>query len=398
MKLLILLSRVPYPLEKGDKLRAFHLIKRLSIYFDIYLFALNDGPLNSEHLELLKPYCKAIKFIELPKIRIALNLAHTLFTKVPFQVGYFYSEETQELLDQFIEKHQPDIVYCQLIRTAQYARKLKHLPKVIDYMDAFSKGMERRAQSSSIFLHPILNMEHKRLINYERDVFDDFEMHTIISEQDKKHISHPLNHLIKIVKNGIDTDYFFPQEKPTEYDILFAGNMNYPPNIDSAIFLVKKVLPIVQQDKRFKNIKVMIAGANPHKKVQALKSSNVEITGWVDDIRSCYAACSVFVAPMQLSIGLQNKLLEAMAMKRPCITSPLANNAVGAIADESILLASTPEDYAKQIITLLSDPVKARDIAEKGYRFVRENYNWDSIIASLTQNIKETYQNFHKIS
>ena len=153
--------------------------------------------------------------------------------------------------------------------------------------------------------------------------------------------------------------HFTPQEQDAEYDLLFTGNMNYPPNIDSVIFLVQKVLPLVRKERP--GTSLLISGVDPSPSVRDLARVDplVTVSGWVKDIRSSYAAARIFIAPMQIGTGLQNKLLEAMAMRMPCITSPLANNAVGAPVDDAILIGNTPEEYAAHILRLLSDPARA---------------------------------------
>ena len=387
MKIFFLLSRFPYPLEKGDKLRAFHQIKNLSKKHDIVLCALSDVAVNTEALNMLKPYCKAIKIIKLSKTHLFLNLFWTIFSGLPFQVGYFYSFSVESIITKTIHKHQPDVIFCQLIRMAEYVRYLRNIPKILDYMDTFSKGMERRSKKVPFYLATFFRMEYKRLLHYENKIFHDFEQKIIISEQDKLQIPHSERDLIKIVPNGIDTDYFSPMQQEKKYDILFVGNMSYPPNIESAVFLAKEIFPLVK--KQYPQAKLLIAGAAPSKKVLALKTKDIEITGWVEDIRKCYASSKIFVAPMMISIGLQNKLLEAMAMQLPCITSSLANNAIGGNTG-CILVADSPQEYANHILTLLHNPVQAKERAENGLTFVKNNYNWRENIDKLEQVICNT--------
>jgi sugar transferase (PEP-CTERM/EpsH1 system associated) len=397
LKLLVILSRVPYPLDKGDKLRAFNQIKLLSEQYTILLFALNDGPVHPKSLDALKPFCQAIYFVELNKATIFFNTLNAFFTGIPLQVGYFYNSTLQKLLNRFLTKHKPDLIYCQLIRTAEYVKKIKNTPKALDYMDVFSKGVQRWANKSSFPLKMILNMEYKRLLKYENTVFNDFELKTIISEQDKALIFHEDNKTIKVIKNGVDLEYFHPINRTARYDLLFSGNMNYEPNIDSAVYLVNEILPLVRKHPKYKNITLLIAGATPHKKVLALKSAFVTVTGWVDDIRECFAESNIFIAPMQLSIGLQNKLLEALAMKKPCITSHLANNAIHAPVNECILVATTPEEYAQHILYLLDHKEEASRMAENGYQFVTKNYNWKLITNTLGQDLMNMYTSYiHK--
>jgi len=147
-----------------------------------------------------------------------------------------------------------------------------------------------------------------------------------------------------------------------------------------------KILPFVL--KRKPDITLLIAGASPHLRVSVLKSSNVDVTGWVSDMRECYAAARIFIAPMQLGTGLQNKLLEAMAMQVPCITSPLANLALQAKENEEILIANTPEEYADHILMLLNNPARSKEIAMNGYNYVLRNYSWERETAKIEELIQ----------
>lgn len=374
MKIFLILSRVPYPLEKGDKLRAFNQIKELSKHNEVILFALNDIELDKNAWGELKKYCTDITILKLTKITIILNLLRTLFDGKPFQVGYFYSRKAQKKIDALIKQHQPDHIYCQLIRTAEYAKPYRSIPRTLDFMDVFSKGMERRKSTSAFYMKPILGIEYNRLIQYENKIFDFFNHKTIISDQDKSLIPHPKKEEIVVVPNGVDTGYFKPMGMKKEFELLFNGNMNYPPNVESVQYLVNKILPLVW--KELPNVRLLISGANPNHKVMELKSDRVVISGWMNDIRENFAKSKILVAPMQISIGLQNKLLEAMAMKLPCVTSTLANNALGAKPGEEILVADVPEQYARCIISMLNDEAMLNRIAENGYRYVIDNFNW----------------------
>src|SRR5690606_15491817 len=184
MKLGILLSRVPYPLEKGDKLRAFHQIKELSKNHDIYLCALNTNRLHPEAIEKLSPYCKEIKIIKLSKWSILLNLLYSLlFSGLPLQIAYFYNRRAKSEILNFFNNHKIEHLYCQLIRVTEYV-KAYPCPKTLDYMDALSRGMERRIEKAPFYLKPFVKIESKRLKKYEHFIFSEFDHKTIISEQD----------------------------------------------------------------------------------------------------------------------------------------------------------------------------------------------------------------------
>ena len=279
-----------------------------------------------------------------------------------------------------ISEIRPDHIYCQLVRVAEYVRK-KAIPKTLDYQDVFSQGILRRIRTSPFYMKPILKLEYRRLCKYEHDVFDDFDNKTIISYPDRDGIPHPNREQIEVVINGVDTEYFQPMSAEKQYELLFTGNMGYPPNVNAAIFLVTKILPLVRT--RLPDVRVVLAGATPHLQVLELRSEKVEVTGWVSDIRKYYAASKLFIAPMQIGTGLQNKLLEAMAMKIPSITSPLANKALGARDGEEIRVGNNEQEFADIVVDLLTHPQKAEGLAEKGFEFVQRNYNWASATGKL---------------
>ena len=167
MKLFFLLARVPYPTEKGDKLRAFHQITHLSKQHEIVICALNEGVLHDDAIPVLSKYASAVHVIPISKSIIISNLTKALFTGKPLQVGYYYNQATRKIIHSLIKKYQPDHIFCQLIRMAEYLKDVP-IPKTLDYQDVFSKGVERRVATSSIFMRPFLKLEYQRLLDYER--------------------------------------------------------------------------------------------------------------------------------------------------------------------------------------------------------------------------------------
>ena len=384
MKLFILLPRIPYPLEKGDKLRAYHQIRQLAKHHEVVLCALNaDGKVDEQKaFQALQPYCVSITFLKLSKLRILFGLADAFMRGLPLQCGYFYNRSAARKVDELIRKHQPDMLFGQLLRSAEYIRH-KDLPKAIDYQDVFSYGMKRRADIASFVTRPVFNMEYRRLKRYEAAIFDDFDVKTIISGPDRELIPHPKKDEILVVPNGVDHDYFKPQQQEKRYDIVFTGNMSYPPNVNAVDYLANEILPKVW--KVIPEAKLYIAGASPDPKVRKAASDRIIVSGWLDDIRDAYAQSRVFIAPMRIGTGLQNKLLEAMSMGLPAITSPLANASLGAKPGEEILIGSNAEEMAQHIITLLTDQDKAAQIAQAGFDFTNRVYDWEKATGKMEE-------------
>ena len=335
----------------------------------------------------VKQYCTELKTIRISKASQALSLGFSLLGKEPFQVAYFYQSAAQKQVLDCIKQWKPEAIYCQLLRTAKYVENVKDIPKIIDFQDAFSKGIERRLETDSWYFKPVLRSELRRLNQYEQHVFKEFDHCTIISEQDRDQLPFEQRNDVVIVRNGVELDDFKPSSDSKSVEVLFAGNMGYPPNVEGAIFLEKEVMPLVRM--KIPTAKLMLAGARPDQKVKDLASELTEVTGWVDDIRDCYAKAKVFVAPMMIGTGLQNKLLEAMAMEIPCVTSTLANNAIQAKPDEEILIAKSPNEYAEHILSLLADRTKSDSIAQAGHTLVSEHFSWEGATKPLLDILKK---------
>ena len=394
MKIFVLLPRIPYPLEKGDKLRAFNQIKQLAKHNEIVLCALNDNAKVNEQdaFRALQPYCQSINFVRISKLQILLGLLRAFVKGLPMQCGYFYNRKAAKKVNALISKHKPDILYGQLLRVAEYLR-YKNIPKALDYQDIFSYGMKRRADIASPITRPIYNMEYRRLARYEAAIFNDFDVRTIISEPDRKLFPHEKRDEILIIPNGVDHDFFKPQEREKQYDLVFTGNMSYPPNVNAVEYLANEILPIVWKSRP--ETTLYIAGATPDPKVKKAASDKIIVSGWLDDIRDAYAQSRVFIAPMRIGTGLQNKLLEAMSMRLPAITSPLANASLGAKPDEEILIGSNAQEMAQHIITLLTDTEKAEQIAQAGFDFTNRVYDWGKATERLEEAMKSITKQTH---
>ena len=386
MKILVVLSRIPFPLEKGDKLRAYYQIKELSKQHDIYLVALYNRVVPAEAMRELTPFCREVHFLKQNPVRSVVNMAGALLKGLPVQCGYFYSHKNHKQIDRIIQRVRPDHIYCQLFRMADYVKDLP-VPKTLDYQDVFSKGMARRADNSNGLVKWFFNMEHRRVARYEAAIFDCFDHKTIITTVDRDLIPHPRREEIVVVPNGVEFDKYSYHGEEKEFDLIFSGNMGYAPNVDAAEYLVREILP--QLLKRFPDLRLVLCGATPALRVQALESNHVVVTGWVDSMAEWYAKSRIFIAPMRMGTGLQNKLLEAMSMHLPCITSPLAARPlVEAEQHQAVASCGDTSEFVEEIERLLTDENHYRQLSDAGYQYVHQYYDWENAVRILDDLMK----------
>lgn len=374
MKIAVLLSRFPYPLEKGDKLRAYQHLQHLKqLGHEVHLIALTDVKVLPGHYDKIKPLCESIHIIRLTLLRRLINLLMSFVRRLPLQVGYFYSASHSKEIQKIITVLHPDLLYFQLIRTALFRKSIPDIPAVIDYMDAFATGTSQRTKNASVFLKFLYRRELRLVKRFEYGSYDWFNKHLIISIPDQKAMNVPDPSGLEVLPNGVDTGFFIARSQPVRTDVLFVGNMNYPPNVDAAQFLIHEIMPLVWKSRP--QTTVSLAGANPHPSVKMLASEKVNVTGWMDDIRDAYGSSRIFIAPMRIGTGLQNKLLEAMAMNLPGITTSLSFEPLQARAGTDILVGNSKEELAGHILELLNNETLAATIAANGKAFILKTYS-----------------------
>ncbi len=380
VKIAIVAPRFPYPIEKGDKLRLYHQIKGLAQNHQIFLFCVSDVPISKPDKRHLLQYCQKIYLFNLSKLQIIGNLLRGFYTSLPFQVAYFYSRKVKSEIQEKILKHNPDVVFTQLIRSAPYTRALPYY-KVIDYMDCFSLNTIRRTESSPWYQQWFWKWEVSKVKKFEKSILFDYDQQCIISGYDRSQLPLLSKDRVRVIPNGIDLQYFnstsVPETLDDKFDLLFAGNLGYYPNVKAAQFLLKHILTSLP-----KHIKLCLAGARPHKSLR-VHSDRVLVTGWVEDIRGYYRNAKLFVAPIFEGAGLQNKILEAMALGIPCITTSIVNNSIKAKAGAHLLIADTADEFIMQINYLLENPDKRQRIADEAIKFVVNHYNWNLFNARL---------------
>jgi len=295
---------------------------------------------------------------------------------MPMQVSYFYDPRVKVQLHQLIHEFQPDIAYFQLIRTAPYAEGLD-CPAVLDYMDAFSTIAVRDADFSSGIRSAILRRESRRLAHYEKLIYNQFRGHTVISKSDAELLDvGPL----EVVSNGVDISYFKPSAEPKKFDLCFVGNLGYAPNVRAAEYLVTKILPRIRF--RYPDTNLLLAGARPSHNILSYACDHISVWSELTDIRVAYGASRVFLAPLFTGAGQQNKILEAMAMGLPCITTAIVNSSIEA-GTSVIKIAFSDSDFIKYSIQLLQQQDSYSAQRQAALTFVAEHFSWEQQIRKL---------------
>lgn len=376
MNVAFITSRYPYPYDKGDKLRVFYQLKSLSKHVNLHLIALTSSQIDDAYIEALQPYCKTINTFKLSLLDRVTSMVLGIFKGIPFQVSYFFNNSVKRKINSLISDLNPEHIHCHLIRTTEYVRHVKHIPKSLDFMDAYGMGMKKReTTTTNLFFKWIYRWEKNLLYNYESSMLASFDTCYAISEQDTQAIPNSMKKQIEIVANGVDFEKFYPKDSEKKYDVVFMGNMDYPPNIYAIRFFVTEVMGLLKQS--YPEIKLLIAGKGATSEIKNYADDNIDVIEHFDDISDSIAWSKIMIAPMFISIGLQNKIIQSMAMKVPVVLTPSANKAIKARNGVEVIEANTPEEFSKEILQLLQQESRIRNIAESGYEFVKKNFDWD---------------------
>lgn len=379
LKILMITSRLPYPLDKGDKLRAFYQLQNLSQMHEVHVMSIVDTDPNINDVLYLRSKVFSCHIMRITSWQRVKSLFNALWSKTPLQVAWFYSKSIKRYVERQSAEINADIIICQLARTAHYLPSGNAF-KTLDYMDAFGIGMVKRASISSGILKWLYALESKRTLNYEIQIASKFDKLVIISEQDKSQMRITSTKEIDVVPNGIDEAFFEELNTEKKFDVVFVGNLNYLPNIEAAEYLVNEIFPYLP-----KSTTCLLAGKSPHQRVLNLASSQIIIAANVVDIREAYGQGRVMCAPLWSGTGQQNKILEAMAIGVPCVTTSSVNSAIGAQEGVEILIAENANDFASSIQKLLGDKMLNESMSSEAKWYVRQTFQWKAMAAKLIQ-------------
>lgn len=389
MKILFLTSRFPYPPFRGDKLRVFNLIKELSKDHEIVVASFAD-PEDGKYYAGLKEYAARVEPVRHSKWLAYLNMAIHVFSKIPFQVYYYQSSNMRRAVAWLIDQEKPDIIHSHLIRMAPYALEYPDIPKVLDICDSMTLNYERFLAYRQDHLSPFFKIEKSRTAAYEATVPQQFDSSLVISQHDKDFVaSLGGGARLDIVPNGVDFKTFKSfRGKKVPHRIAFMGTMNYFPNVDAMKWFAGDVLPLIQ--RTIKDAELYIVGNSPSPEIEKLgEQKAITVTGFVDEVKPYVGPAAVFVCPIRAATGLNNKVIEAMAMGLPVVATPEACEGIGITDGEDIILASTPMDFAEAVIRLMEDTAEAKRIGKAGQALVKKTYTWQNAGNALRKVYKE---------
>ena len=365
MNILFLTSRFPFPPIGADKLRVFKLLEILSKKHSVTLLSFTDRKFKDSEKNEYKKYFSRIEIIHLPLYVSYLKCLAGLFGKLPLQVYYYRSGRMKRLVKKEIKNF--DLIFVHLIRMAEYVKDFKGIPKILDLEDALSMNYARSIKFQKGLIYLRNKIEKERVLKYETRVLERFDKNIMVSEIDKNYLGKYSNiDNVEIVPVGKDIEYFsFNENSFDNNNIVFMGNMRTYPNNDAVKYFCNSIFPIVL--KRYPNVKFYIVGANTTKEVFALgKRRNVVVTGEVDDVREHIKKAVVSVCPLRTGAGVQNKILESMALGTPVVTSTIGLEGINAIPDEEILVTDDKNEFAGKIMSLMENSDLRKRIAIKG--------------------------------
>lgn len=389
MKILFTANRFPYPPYRGDKLKIYHLAKRLSKKHELHLLTFLQDNKDLQYLPELKKIFKEVYLVPLPKIKSYMNVLMAAFYKEPFQVRYFHSSKMQAMVQQLANENQYDAIHVQHLRMAPYWAAYKDIPRILDLPDAYSLYWKRRIDTKKGLLKIFNRIEQDRVFKYEQ-ILNSYNMSLVCSKEDMEYLKQENNiRNVSLLPNGVDLTTFSSQQHDYAQDktILFTGNMDYAPNVDAVEYFAQDIFPLILD--KIPGTKFVIAGQRPVKKVLDLASNNIQVTGFVPNLADMYSKAAIVVAPLRFGAGTQNKVLEAMAMGVPVISRNIGFNGLNIQSGEGVILALETREFAQKCIEMLLSEDLRKATGMAGKKVIQTQFDWDVIAKALEDYFEE---------
>ncbi|MDT0582627.1 TIGR03087 family PEP-CTERM/XrtA system glycosyltransferase [Brumicola blandensis] len=395
MKVLVISHRIPFPPNKGEKLRTFHQLEHLTqVGHEISLLAPLHTDEDEEHAKGLAQTLKC-KVTPLNLGNKIIRFLKALLTNRSFSEANFYTSKAEPSIKKEINAFKPDAILITASSLLHYVAKNNeaeyNLPILTDFMDVDSNKWEQYADKASFPMRWVYRREAKLVRKLEQEAAQlSAECYLIASaevELFKKDIS--TDGTVSVLANGIDSVTFQANKQNKNDDdaiFLFTGVMDYKPNIDAVLWFIEHCWPnIVQHNPKAHFI---IAGMNPNPSILKLASDNITVTGFVENIMPYFQSADVFVAPFQIARGVQNKVLQAMSCEIPVVSTSRGIEGIIHTQGEDVLIADNPEEFNEQCLLLLQNKALKAEIGLKARQTILQNYAWPEVLKPLTNRLE----------
>jgi polysaccharide biosynthesis protein PslH len=388
---LYLVHRMPYPPDKGDKVRSYHLLKHLQQRHRVFLGTFIDDPQDEAHLPALRALCPDLHVERLSPMWGKVRSLTAMLSDEALSVRFYRSQRMHDWVASVVRDHHPEAAVVFSGAMAQFATPhVAQVPMLLDLVDVDSVKWAQYAQARRGLMAWLYQRESRCLLAFEREAVAHSEHAFLVTDKEAS-LFHSLapesQHKVKALCNGVDASVFSPEpDRPSpfaspEQPIVFTGAMDYWPNVDGVIWFVKEVLPLVRQ--RWPQATFHVVGRNPTPDVCALQGPGVNVTGTVPDVRPYLQHAHAVVAPLRVARGIQNKILEAMAMAQPVITVPGCAQAISATSEQGVWVADSPQEWTVSIDRVLSSPKVRAEAGLNARRFVIEHFSWEAHLSGL---------------
>ena len=394
-KLLYLVHRLPYPPDKGDKLRSYHLLKQLLIKHEVFLGTFVDDEQDLQHIDTLRALCAGLHVARLQPTSARLRSLGALLDGQAMTLRYYADAGMSEWVARTVREQAIDTAVVFSSSMAQYVERIGSVRMVVDFVDVDSAKWTQYARARPWPLSWLFRREGERLLAYERETALRARRSFFVTDNETalfRGLAPECASLVEPMGNGVDAAYFAPSAgraspfRADEVPIVFTGAMNYWPNVDAVEWFASDILPALRRSRPA--LRFHIVGRNPTARVRALAGEAVCVTGTVPDVRPYLQHAAVVVAPLRLARGIQNKVLEAMAMARPVVAAAACVEAIDARNGSDLVAAVETADFVQQIELLLADKGRAARMGLAGRQRVLERFSWAAHLGGIERHLE----------